>query len=456
MAFFSQRTPNPQPTGQPPSARPRLLTLKWVLWFVVVAVIGVVAWIGISGAIAIKNIVATNNNDGAPAAVLHASLKPTDVQTEGDSRVNILLAGIGGPGHSGPDLSDTLEVYSIDPVNKTAAILSIPRDLYVPLPDGSHGRINVVNTLGSTYCRKTVCAAGVDQGGAAMEGAIGQLLGININYFVRINFSGFQQLVDSLNGIDLTVPTELRDPLYPCPDPSTAYCPIDIKAGVHHFDGVTALKYARSRETTSDFARAARQQLVIAAIRQKAQTAGVLANPAKITQVLNLLGRNARTDIQPSELSTLVGLLQGLNNSQTVTTVLDTSATGPLTSAVIGGADVLVPRLGLNDFTGVKLFVDAALKDPYILKEQATIAIVNASGKAATGLAVETQLKALGYNVISLTEGQTQLISTVTNAKAKPYTASLLQKRFAGSFVSATISQTTDIVVTVGSRYSTK
>lgn len=460
MAFFSRSAPNPQPL--PPantvaaSKKPRPV-LHYLLWFLVVVIIGAVAWIAISGAVALKSIVATNNNDGQPTAILHSALTPADVKTEGDSRINILLAGIGGPGHSGPDLSDTLEIYSIDPVNKTAAVLSIPRDLYVTLSDGSHGRINAINTEGVQYCKKHACAVGSDQGGAAMEGMIGDLLGIKISYFVRLNFTGFQQLVDTLGGIDVTVATRLFDPLYPCPDPSTAYCPINIPAGAHHFNGATALQFARSRETSSDFARAARQQQVIAAMRDRALTAGILANPAKVTQLLNILGKNVKTDVQPGDLTTLINLIKQIDSAKTTTNVLDTAATGPLTSSVIGGADVLVPRLGLNDFSQVQQFVDNVLKDPYVQKEAATVAIVNASGRLVTGTTVESQLKNLGYNVVSLTTATpVQTASTVTTSQDKPYSAALLRQHFGATFVAATASSSVDIVVTIGTKYVTK
>lgn len=438
-----------------PMAKPRRPIGVYILWILLIAVIGVVAWIGITGAMALKNITAKNSNNNA--GLLSGSLSPSQLQTEGDSRINILLAGIGGPGHSGPDLTDTLEIYSIDPINKTLALVSVPRDLYVPLPDTSHGRINAINTEGAQYCKKVGCAAGVDQGGAAMEDLIGKLIGIKINYFVRVNFQGFQQLVTALNGIDVVAPTQLYDPLYPCPDPSTAYCPINIKAGAHHFDGPTALEYARSRETSSDFARAARQQQIIAAIRDKASSLNILANPSKTTQLISILGKNLKTDIQPTEYTALLSLIRQLDNTKTITTVIDSSATGPLSSSVIGGADVLVPKIGPNDFSGVQAFVNAALKDPYVVKEAATVSLVNASGKPLETALITAQLKSLGYIVMSSTVAtQTQLGTTVTNNTAKPFTTNLLQKHFSASFVPNPAGSLTDITITVGSRYIVK
>lgn len=458
MFFRRQTQTDAVPPATDPVSRKHSRGLKFFLWGLIILVVGTLGWIIVSGTLAFRNIVATNNNDGAVTAVLHATLKPADVKTEGDSRINILLAGIGGPGHAGSDLSDTLEIYSIDPINNTVAVLSVPRDLYVTLPDGSHGRINAINTEGAQYCIKNGCAAGVDSGGAAMEGAIGKLLGININYFVRLNFKGFQQMVDALGGVDVTVPARLRDPLYPCPDPSSAFCPIDIKAGAQHFDGATALKYARSRETSSDFDRAARQQLIIAAIRDKGLRLGILANPSKITQLTGILGQNIKTDIQPTDLSTLINWVKQIDSSKTRTAVLDTSVGSPLTSDVIGGADVIVSRKGLNDFSEVQDFVDSVLKDPYVVKEAAKITLVNASGKPATGLAVEAKLKYLGYNVVGLTATPTaQTKTTITDNPNKPYTLALLKKRFGFTAVEPkTVLPDADVVLTIGSSFVLK
>lgn len=443
--FLRRNAPNPVPT-----IKKRRPPLFWIGWGLAVLIIAVVAWIGITGAIALKKIVATNNN--GHLSILNGHLTPADVKTEGDSRINVLLAGIGGPGHAGGNLTDTLEVYSIDPVNNSVAVVSVPRDLYVALPDGSHGRINAVNTLGAAYCKKNDCAQGTDEGGVAMENVIGKILGIKISYFVRINFSGFEKLVDELGGVDVNVPTTLYDPLYPCPDPSTAYCPIRITAGSHHFNGDTALKYSRSRETSSDFARAARQQLVIAALRERALSAGVLANPAKITQLLSTLGKNIKTDIPTSDMTALLSRIQGANSSQTTTAVLDNSSAGPLTSKVIGGADVLVSKLGVDKYADVQLFVDSALKDPYVQQEAATITIVNASGSAATGKKYQEMLKSLGYNVVSLIEATaTQTTTTITTNKDKPFTVTLLKNRLGASTVKPTSDPSTDIVVTLGS-----
>ncbi len=448
MPLFS----SPGPNLRPPSRR---RNFRVVGWTIIALILAIVAWVGVTGAMALKSIVATNNN--SEPSIFKGSLNPSQVVTEGDSRINILLAGIGGPGHSGPDLTDTLELYSIDPVNKTIALLSIPRDLYVAQPDGSRGRINAINTEGAQFCKKNYCAAGVDQGGAAMESSIGQLLGIQINYFVRLNFQGFQQLVDTLGGIDVNVPTALIDPLYPCPDPSTAYCPIHIKAGLTHFDGATALKYARSRETTSDFSRAARQQQVIAAIRRKGLTAGILANPSKLTQLINILGRNVRTDIQPGNFSALLSLVNQIDESKMTTTVLDTSATGPLTSSVIGGADVIIPKAGLTDFSAVKDFVAGVLRDPNVVKEAATVTLINASGRPTEGTLIAAQLKNLGYNVVSVSAApQVQVSSTLTKSKTKPFSVALLQKRFHASTVAADPAALTDITIVVGSHYVLK
>ena len=93
-------------------------------------------------------------------------------------------------------------------------------------------------------------------------------------------------MVDALGGIDIDVPRAINDPYFP-DERLVGYAPFNVKAGPQKMDGATALKYSRSRKTTSDFDRSERQQLVIDAIKKKALSVGVLSNPVKINNFIN-------------------------------------------------------------------------------------------------------------------------------------------------------------------------
>ncbi len=153
-------------------------------------------------------------------------------------------------------------VISIDPVNKSLSMLSIPRDLSVQIPDyNENNRINAAHLLGD--------ARDYPGGGPALaKKTVQYTLGIPIQYYVRVNFEGFQKLVDLVGGITINVEAPIHDEKFP--DANYGFMTVDIPAGVQKMDGVTALQYARVRHGSSDFHRARRQQQVLLAIKDKA------------------------------------------------------------------------------------------------------------------------------------------------------------------------------------------
>jgi LCP family protein required for cell wall assembly len=251
-----------------------------------VAGLGVGGWIGYKALMAARNII-SKSNGGAPA-LSGAKVDLTKLKGEGDGRINVLLLGIGGAGHDGPNLSDTIMVMSIDPVTKNAAMLSIPRDLYVKLP--------AVAKYGTQYSK--INAANVYGGPQYAAKIVSGIIGVPIHYYILADFSGFRQAVDAVGGVDINVAKSLYDPLYPCDSENGKYCAVNIKAGLQHMNGAVALRYSRSRETTSDFDRAARQQQVIAAVRTKALQLSTLTNPVKLASLVDALGSHVKTDLQ--------------------------------------------------------------------------------------------------------------------------------------------------------------
>jgi LCP family protein required for cell wall assembly len=178
---------------------------------------------------------------------------------EGTDRVNILVMGIDQRANEdGPWRTDSMMVLTIDPVTMNAGVLSIPRDLWVPIPGYGEDRINKANFLGD--------ADDYPGGGPALAAdTVEYNLGVRIHHYARINFDAFVELVDRIGGIDICVEKEINDPSYP--GPNYDYDPLYIPAGCQHFDGEMALKYARTRHSGGgDFDRAKRQQQVIRAV----------------------------------------------------------------------------------------------------------------------------------------------------------------------------------------------
>jgi len=453
-----------KPKNQPSTYRPTLdisgrrrKRFKAFLWGLILLIFGVAAWVGITGAIAYRNITAKNSNDAPSFFRYGGNIPPDQLKGEGDGRVNILAIGIGGSNHPGGLLADTIQIISIDPINKSMAMISVPRDLYVDNPSGGKSKINAVYANAVDKCGSSSYCKESDPGADALKKVITNVIGEPVHYFIRLDFKGFEQMIDAIGGVKVNVEKPLNDPLFP-DDQLKGYSPLYIPAGLQTFDGKKALKYARSRETTSDFDRSRRQQQIINAAKEKVLAANTLANPKKVTDLFNILGNHLRTDFKIDEIVRLYALSKDIKAESITTTVLDTSAASPLRSTNDPKAGYIIyPRLGQNDYSDVRLFIQSILKEPYLIKENAKIRLVDATGKAKIIAEVEKRLKSLGYNVVvSQKADKTQTFSSITYFSDKPYTVSLLKKRFTTGAEKGKESQKVggeDVTLTIGSSY---
>jgi len=310
---------------------------------------------------------------------------------EGDGRINILFLGYGGSKHPGGNLTDTIQVVSINPEDKSLAMLSIPRDLYVTVKNPSYaGKINGVYNLGNEKTK---------EGGAnLMKQEIGTILDLPIHYYVGVDFGGFKKAVDAIGGIDVYVEKDLSDPSYPADD-MIHFSPFKISAGQHHMDGETALKYTRSRESTSDFDRSARQQKVISAFKDKILSSGILNNPEKVVSLANIAGLNIKTDLSVGEVKELAKIVKELDKNKTISHVLDNDKEGPLISDSSSGTFYLKPKSG--NWREVQKIAHEIFTDPFLRREAANIEIINAShSSTATIAALTSTLKSYGYNIV--------------------------------------------------------
>jgi len=288
---------------------------------------------------------------------------------EGDGRINILFMGMGGANHPGGKLTDSMMVISIDPNNKKLAVLSVPRDLYVPV-DGTKvsTKINEVYSIGERQKKGT--------GPDLIKKTLGNILDLPIHYYVSADFEGFTKTIDRLGGIDVNVDKAISDPKYP-DENMQGYDPFVISEGQHHMDGALALKYARSRYTSSDFDRAARQQKILIAAKQKALTLGFLANPKKIFDLVNIAGDHVRTDFTINEIKALANMAGDFTKDNISTEVLTDASDGPLYSDSSSGTFLLLPKD--KSWKGVQRIAHEIFTDPYLQKENAKIEVLNGS-----------------------------------------------------------------------------
>ena len=437
------------------SRQSRFAWLRALSWKrrIVIAVVALVAatglYFGTKVLLAARQIITNNTGSSAPA--LSGQIDPSKLTHEGDGRINILLLGIGGPGHDGPNLTDTMMVVSIDPKTHDVAMLSVPRDLYVPIKGHGWTKINAAYAYGQMNS---------STGGATLaKSTIQNVLDVPINYYALVDFSGFKKAVDAVGGIDITVDKPIYDTEYP--NDVTGRSEIfSLKAGPQHMNGATALQYVRSRKSTSDFDRAARQQKLLIALRQKVLTLQTLSNPAKLSNLISIVGSSARTDLQPSEIQKLAQIAQQIDSTKVTTKVLDTTPAGLLTFPNLPGAGAIEsPAAGIRNFSAIQDFAHTYFIDNYIKSENATIEVQNGTLRSGQATAVETQLKTYGYNVTgAVTAGRqnyTQSVIYDYSGGQKPYTINYLQNRFHATATRASRQPgDPDIRIIVGSSYT--
>jgi LCP family protein required for cell wall assembly len=311
-----------------------------------------------------------------------------------DSRINILLLGIGDLGHDGTNLTDTIILASLDPKNDKVTLVSIPRDLWFPDLTMNVKKINGAYAYGEA----------VKKGGglALAEAAISKVTGQPIDYGIRINFSGFVKAVDTVGGLDINVdntfddyqypidgkeadpcghtPTELQSlantpedqlpQVFPC-----RYIHLHFNKGLNHMDGQTALEFVRSRHASqaieaSDFARSKRQEKVISAFKSKVLSAQTLINPGKIISLYNDLQDSIDTDIKQNEFDDFIRLAEKMRGAKITSAVIDV---GDLTnqrngllvedSISSGGLylSALNPRAGSGNFSEIQNYISCEI-----------------------------------------------------------------------------------------------
>jgi LCP family protein required for cell wall assembly len=336
------------------------------------------------------------------AAALKVNVNPDLLKTEGDGRVNILLMGRGGGNHDGPDLTDSMMLVSIDPINHTETYLSIPRDLWVNVPGAGDMKINAAWETGEfKYLGKQAPGStdpkAIDAGFNLVDQTVSQVLGVSVDYNMLVDFQAFQQAVDTIGGISINVPTALVDPTMAWQNNNN---PVLARAGEQTFNGAQALLYVRSRETTSDFARAQRQRAVLSAIKDKAISLGILSNPVKISDLINEFGNNVATDMSLNDAVKIYDVTKNIPDSSTASIDLDSTSNPYVTTGNLSGQSIVLPTAGLFNYGAIQQYVRTQLLDPYIVNEDAKVLVLNGTQTPGLATTLGDTLKTYGYNVI--------------------------------------------------------
>lgn len=279
--------------------------------------------------------------DTTEPGVPGSSAKPRPTGPAPQERFNVLLVGVDTqPGVEGNGtLTDTMMVVSLDPVGKTVSMLSLPRDLVrVPLGNGD----TYAPKLNSLFAYAERNPDEFPGGGMrALQDAIGALLEIDIHYWGRIDFVGFVRMIDAVGGVDVKVTEGFVDPTYDgygWGEPG-----FSVSEGTHHFDGPTALAYARSRKALgeSDFTRASRQQQILVALRDAVTKDGSLL--WELPALLQVIGETVATDVPIDRLPELATTVDEVGDDDVYRAVLRHPLVRSRTTEY---GSSLVPRLG--------------------------------------------------------------------------------------------------------------
>ncbi|MCC6973494.1 MAG: LCP family protein [Anaerolineae bacterium] len=330
---------------------------------------------------------------------------PTEIPTWSDpKRITVLLLGIDQrPMETGPFRTDTLIVLSMDPISKTGAMLSIPRDVYVKIPGFaapySPNRINAANYIGDLE--------EYPGGGPALAvKTVEALLGIPIHRYVVINFKAFETAVNAVGPIQVCPSERIFDAAYP--DSETyGVITVEFLPGCQELDSTRLLQYARVRHNAGDdIGRANRQQEVIRAVKDKILTlGGVSALIGQAPQIWSALAENIKTNLTFDEIIQLGSLAQQVGEIKSAVLTIKTAQGGQLLPSTLQSGEQVMTPLYEEVYALVgQLFsvTQGAPSNPQASEENATVFVANGAG--VDGLAGRTsdRLKASGFNVVGV------------------------------------------------------
>jgi LCP family protein required for cell wall assembly len=389
--------------------------------------------------------------------VPEVSIPPWD----GKQRLNILLIGADeqGGGHN----TDTLITVSIDPVTKQVAMFSIPRDTVdLPVPPGNARRVwgsaydGKINSFFVQNRGRSDLWPGNDRtrGYNALKAMIGELYDLDVKYFVEVNFNGFKKVVDAVGGVTINVQVPVVDDAFPG---STGRAQrLYIPSGIQHMDGEQALRYARSRNTSSDFDRGARQQRVLLSLREQADPQILLP---RLPELVEALKSAVRTDIPLDQLDELLGLASGVDTANIRSYVF-----GPPYSQDVCGTDrgcIVVPNTPRIKEAVKNAFTvdpaDQALRER-LAGEGGGVWVLNGTGETNRGARLAGYLEFHGLAASAprqKPEGQVPAKTVITvynGAETKlPETMAYLEKLFGVTAKAVSDSAVrTDVVIVIG------
>jgi anionic cell wall polymer biosynthesis LytR-Cps2A-Psr (LCP) family protein len=309
-----------------------------------------------------------------------STLDDSQIEDNDKKKLNILLLGYGGVGHQGGMLADVIQIAQLNFEQKTLSFISVPRDLELKL-NNNYQKINSIFSSNMTGKEPIISA------GQVSKKTLSLITGLNIKYFIAVDFVGFQRLIGKeLGGIEIEVAQDFEDKWYPIEgkqlDPcgysndeiahltatlsgfnlesqfACRYERIYFPAGLQKMEGGDALKYVRSRHSSSDFDRSRRQVEVMSGIRKKLFDLKALS---KIPQFFKQVSQHVYTDFDLESLQYFAPLLINANDFQIKNINLSTE--NVLNAGTSSNGSVLIPKAGRDNWGGLQVFLQESLNN---------------------------------------------------------------------------------------------
>jgi LCP family protein required for cell wall assembly len=265
------------------------------------------------------------------------------LEGETDGRINIMLLAIGGEGHSGENLADTIMVASIEPKLHKVALLSIPRDLYVQVPDEEfYSKLNAVHAYGEAKKK--------NNGPELLKRKVEEITGLPIHYYTRLDFVAFKKIVDALGGVNIKIDNTFVD----------YWHKISFPAGTETMNGDRALAYVRARYVEGpeggDFKRAARQQQMLIAMRDKIFSVQTAFDFNAVNKILGSLSENIKTSMQIWEMKRFFEVSRQIDTHNIKSVVLTTGPRGVLVgdTVVLGSVPASILKTRTGDYSEIR------------------------------------------------------------------------------------------------------
>ncbi|MBI5530418.1 MAG: LCP family protein [Candidatus Doudnabacteria bacterium] len=445
---FTPKTPQVTVSDTPPVAeKVNLLTVKkekrrgsWLKKFTILIVMVIIL---LGGIVAIRAANLTDKIFVGTKTSFFAKIRDAirgggdNVKLVGEDmgQINILLLGIGGEGHDGPYLSDTMILAEIRPDIGQVSLVAIPRDYLVTLPENAGDqKINASFALGFNKNKDW------NEAGKWARQVVENISGQKIPYFAVIDFAGFEKAINQVGGVDVHIDRTFTD--YTYPDSGIGYLPaITFTEGFEHMGGTRALQFARSRHAAgpegSDFARSARQQKIISAFKEKVLSLNLISNAGTINSLLDTFANHFHTNISPGEIFRLFNLVKQNDIKTFVSVSLDPS-TSLICPKILesNGAYVLMPCDGKTP-DDIKNFFKNVFSIGKLYEEKSTIWLGTSSNDRTSYQQADKKLKEAGLTVWEVGYGGQPLNKNVYYVlNPKPATADYIANNLNATEVS--------------------